>query len=247
MPMPHSAIFADTGDEPRAVYEWLDWLEGKLPYPVYRVQKGILSKDSLRVRVSKVTGKTYTQSQPPAYTRSSDGKPSGLLMRQCTTTHKLDPIYSMCWKVYRDERKRQPKAIVKIQMLIGISVDEIIRMKPSRLQYVENIYPLIDANMRRSDCLSWMKKHNFPEPPRSACVFCPFHSNEEWLRIKAIPDDFAKAVQYEEALQETLKRVDRYDGTAFLHPSLIPLSQVDFSKGVSLPLFANECEGMCGV
>ncbi len=29
-PMPTAAIFADTGDEPKAVYEWLGWLASKL-------------------------------------------------------------------------------------------------------------------------------------------------------------------------------------------------------------------------
>ena len=36
-PMPDCAIFADTGDEPKAVYEWLKWLETQLPFPVYHV------------------------------------------------------------------------------------------------------------------------------------------------------------------------------------------------------------------
>ena len=46
-PMPDCAIFADTGAEPRKVYEWLDWLEKKLPYPVYRV----MHKTGLRTAV----------------------------------------------------------------------------------------------------------------------------------------------------------------------------------------------------
>ena len=33
-PMPDCAIFADTGDEPKAVYEWLVWLETQLPFEV---------------------------------------------------------------------------------------------------------------------------------------------------------------------------------------------------------------------
>ncbi len=246
-PMPQCAIFADTGDEPQAVYEWLNWIETKLPYPIHRVQKGILSVDSLHIRVSKVTGKTYANSQPPAFSQKSDGTASGLLDRHCTSSHKLAPIRSICWKIYREERKKNPGIPVKIKMLIGISIDEIIRMKPSDSRYIENTWPLIDAGMRRSDCLAWMKNHGFPEPPRSACVYCPFHNNEEWLRIKAVPTEWNKAVEYEKALQASLKQVDRYDGTAYLHPSLVPLADVDFSKGTSLPLFGNECEGMCGV
>ena len=41
----HGAIFADTQDEPRSVYDWLMWLEKEIcrspfPYPVYRVTAG---------------------------------------------------------------------------------------------------------------------------------------------------------------------------------------------------------------
>lgn len=33
-PMPQAAIFADTHAEPKAVYEWLEYLESVLPFPV---------------------------------------------------------------------------------------------------------------------------------------------------------------------------------------------------------------------
>ena len=41
-PMPDCAIFADTGAEPLAIYQHLDWLETKLPFPVHRVSAGNL-------------------------------------------------------------------------------------------------------------------------------------------------------------------------------------------------------------
>ena len=33
-PMPDFAVFADTQAEPKSVYDWLDWLEKQLPFPV---------------------------------------------------------------------------------------------------------------------------------------------------------------------------------------------------------------------
>lgn len=48
-----AAIFADTGWEPRHVYEWLDWLEKQLPFPVYQVQHGNLRADTLAKRGGK--------------------------------------------------------------------------------------------------------------------------------------------------------------------------------------------------
>jgi 3'-phosphoadenosine 5'-phosphosulfate sulfotransferase (PAPS reductase)/FAD synthetase len=42
---PDCAIFADTGWEPKAVYQHLDRLERCLPFPVHRVSKGNLRDD----------------------------------------------------------------------------------------------------------------------------------------------------------------------------------------------------------
>ena len=44
-PRPDCAVFADTGWEPREVYDHLDWLEGQLSFPVYRVQRGNIKED----------------------------------------------------------------------------------------------------------------------------------------------------------------------------------------------------------
>lgn len=47
VPAVDCAIFADTGWEPRAVYEHLTWLEGVLSYPVHRVTAGNLRQHVL--------------------------------------------------------------------------------------------------------------------------------------------------------------------------------------------------------
>jgi hypothetical protein len=52
-PMPEAAVFADTQREPKAVYEWLKWLETQLPFPVLRVTKGDLYANAVRLRTSK--------------------------------------------------------------------------------------------------------------------------------------------------------------------------------------------------
>ena len=65
-PMPVAAVFADTQAEPASVYKWLDWLETQLPFPVYRVTAGSLTKESLRVYVNKKTGNPYLRALIPA-------------------------------------------------------------------------------------------------------------------------------------------------------------------------------------
>lgn len=135
-------------------------------------------------------------------------------------------------------------------MWIGISRDEAHRMKPSRVDYIENYWPLVNKGMSRNSCLEWMEKNKFPTPPRSACVFCPFHHDSEWKRLKEIePEEWSKAVEFEISLQAAAKTQEVLIGTPFLHQSCKPLSEVDFiePKETQGLLFGNECEGMCGV
>ena len=63
---------------------------------------------------------------------------------------------------------------------MGISWDELQRQKINQIKYITNIYPLIEKQIRSYQCLKYMEDNNYPKPPRSACTFCPYHSNEEW-------------------------------------------------------------------
>jgi len=249
-PMPDCAIFADTGAEPKGVYDWLDWLEQKLPFPLHRVQKGDLSKDELRVARSRKSGKLYLKQSIPAFVLSPEGK-KGLLGRKCTADYKIVPIQQLVRKL--TGIKRQGKGVVGAEMWIGISTDEAHRMKPSRVDYIRNTWPLIDAKMSRDDCLRWMRNKGYPEPPRSACRFCPFHSDEEWSRLKTEePAEFALVEQFERDLQAAAKSQEALKGIPFLHDSMRPIGDVDFQQKATethkqLSMFGNECEGMCGV
>lgn len=249
-PMPDCAIFADTGAEPNSVYEWLDWLETKLPFPLHRVQKGNLSVDELRVVRSRKSGKLYLKQSIPAFVLSPEGK-KGLLGRKCTSDYKIIPIQQLVRKL--TGINRQGKGVVGAVMSIGISTDEAHRMKPSRVDYIENTWPLIDAKMSRADCLQWMRDKGYPEPPRSACRFCPFHSDEEWLRLKTDePEEFALVETFEKELQAAARSQEVLKGIPFLHDSMRPIGEIDFSAKETeshkqISMFGNECEGMCGV
>lgn len=232
-PMPDCAIFADTQAEPAKVYEWLDYLEKQLPYPIYRVTAGSLTEKSLDLKTAKA-GHHYLKHAIPAFTLSPDGK-KGLRGRHCTLDFKIVPI------------KRKVREICKgkkVTVWLGISLDEVIRMKPSRVKYIEHIWPLIDKRMTRRDCLKWIKEHGYPVPPRSACIYCPFHSKEEWKALTS--DEMAQAIDYEKRMQAQYAKVEKITTIPFLHKSLKPLSEVDFET-TEPDLFGNECEGMCGV
>ena len=45
--------------------------------------------------------------------------------------------------------------LTAVELWLGISTDEAIRMKPSRDRWIQNRYPLIEAGMSRRDCMDW--------------------------------------------------------------------------------------------
>jgi hypothetical protein len=242
-PMPNCAIFADTQSEPASVYRHLDWLERQLPFPVYRVTVGSLRDEIL----GAMAGANRMDARPPFFTLSG-----GMLNRQCTQDFKLRPIQRKVRELIGlKPRQRGPKHPVVTQW-IGISQDEAIRMKPSRLRYVTHRWPLIEMTMRRSDCLRWCEKQAYPTPPKSACTFCPFHDNAQWRSLRdGDPEAFAEACKIDEAIRPGMPGPRRPKGEQwFVHSKRIPLSKVDLSTAEDrgqCNLFLNECEGMCGI
>ena len=238
-PMPKCAIFADTQDEPEEVYYWLEKLEKWLPFPVHRVTAGSLAAHVTKPYFSKKNNK-MTAYSIPAFVKNADGT-TGHMTRQCTSEFKVQPIDKEITRQMRDS------GVKKAIKWIGISLDEIHRMKPSRRSTVTHIWPLIDHRIRRHDCLEWMKKHGYPKPPRSACIYCPYHSNSEWGELS--DRAFLEASEFEKRLQETHRKIGA-TGVPFLHRSMVPLREVDFSTDEDhgqQVMFGNECEGMCGV
>ena len=244
-PMPIAAIFADTLAEPQSVYTWLNWLETQLPFAVRRVTQGHgLQQDTLKVRKRADGRGNWVRSGIPHYSINADGS-AGHGPRQCTADFKLAPIL-------RETRKllKQHGAQRAIQW-IGISLDEAHRMKPSRVKYALCRWPLIELEMKRYHCVNWLRNRGL-RAPRSACVFCPYHSNAEWKRLKEEePQEFERAVRFEKAYQAAKASTVSAPGfVPYLHASRVPLDQVDFSTDLDrgqLSLWGNECEGLCGV
>lgn len=249
-PMPDAAIFADTQGEPKAVYQWLDWLETQLPFPVHRVTRGNLAEDSLVLRVSGKSGNVYMKGLIPAYNVRPDGSVA-LFGRRCTADYKVVPILAKVRQLVAIPRGCKD---VRAVQWIGISTDEAHRMKPARVPWVENRWPLIEANMSRQACLVWMAKNGYPQPPKSACSFCPFHSDEEWKRLRDLdPEEFSRVAELEKRIQYAASKQTgsaRTQGVPYLHRSGVHIDQVRFAEApakAQLDLFGNECEGMCGV
>ena len=189
---------------------------------------------------SKKSGKMYMQSIIPAFIEGH-----GLLGRKCTRDYKIVVIRREVKKLLGlSKQDRWPKDMVVSQWL-GISLDEMQRMKTSVEPWMEFRHPLIELKMTRGHCLEWMRDNGYPEPPRSACVFCPFHSNKEWNNLD--PDELARAAQFEVDIQAIAKDDEVIRGTPYLHAARIPLLEALGTDQPEQLSFLDECAGMCGV
>ena len=245
VPMPDVAVFADTGAEPAPVYEHLQWLMSGnvLPFPVVIVSRGNIRTDLLAGVNS--TGRRFVT--VPFYGRTPGGEQM-MARRQCTSEYKLKPIRA--WVVAEALRRTGARPRPGFcEMQIGISLDEVERMKPSRVRYIVNTHPLIDLRMRRWDCLRWLERHGYPQPPKSACTFCPFRRNEEWRWLRdRDPAGFEDACRVDEALRENGK-AGRFLSDLYLHRTMRPLREADIRSDEERGQrnWLGECEGMCGV
>lgn len=249
-PMPACAIFADTQNETQSVYRWIEHVLKPNCEPHFNiliVSKGDLGATAARPRISASTGKIYSKPAIPFFVLKEPGKPPGRgARRQCTSDFKIEVIQRALREVLGIKQGGQA---VLVKQWLGISTDEAHRARDSQKPWIQNVYPLIDKGMSRKDCQDWLKKNGFPEAPRSACVYCPFHSDDEWLRLKnAESQEFAKAVKWEKRFQAVAALPNSsMVGKPFLHRSCVPLDQVKFNVGTNSHSWGEECSGNCGV
>lgn len=245
---PDVAIFADTGWEPKRVYEHLTWLEKEVGHiiPIIRVSNGNIREDVLR---HVATGSRVAN--PPFYVRRSDGT-DGMLHRGCTKEYKIIPINRKIRELVGVKPgERVPDGIL-VEQWYGISLDEAHRMKMSKDKWIVNRYPLVEKRMDRHSCLLWLERHGYPRPPKSACIGCPYHNIQYWRELRDnYPDEWAEALEWDAAIRRGMKGVI---GECFLNRHLLPLDELDLrttrEKGQLTFFeddFGNECEGMCGL
>ena len=106
---------------------------------------------------------------------------------------------------------------------------------------------MVEKEISRKQCLEWMEKNNYPRPPRSACTFCPYHSNKEWRLIKENKEEWDSAVEFDKKIRNGFVK-GNLESELFLHKSAVPLEDADLDeKNDQQDLFDDDCEGMCGV
>lgn len=172
------------------------------------------------------------------------GHNGDLLLPAFTQTGKLPTFCSDEWKKLVVRRKLRslgygPKK--PVLMWLGMSLDEIDRLKESDKKWVKNHWPLVfDVKTRRHECELLITSCGLPIPPKSACWICPNLNNSEWQEIRLNdPQDFQNAI-----LVDAQVRANDKNGGVFLHSQTVPLAEADFTvKEKRLPLL--ECANFC--
>lgn len=130
----------------------------------------------------------------PIPVRMDNGAPG---TRSCTMDFKLRVM--LRWHKLRGATDESPAHVG-----IGFTVDEMHRVgraRPRPMEIVE--YPLIDLNLRRSDCERIIRDAGLPVPPKSACWFCPMHKPSKWSEMRRDrPETFDAACALEDLLNE---------------------------------------------
>ena len=256
IPKADVAVFGDTQAEPVAVYKHLAWLRTINDPPIVIRSRGSLTQNLIDGCNS--TGQSFISI--PAFTAPNqrvrqENFKIGMIRRQCTSEYKLQPVERY---VRRELLKCAPGKRIPtktyIRQWFGISADEVGRSTriEARMKHPWRAsFPLIDMGMTRADCVKWLEGRVPHKTPRSACVYCPYKSDAEWLALQESPEDWAEAVRVDEAIRDHDKKAVCTQGLneeLFLHRSCIPLVQVQFNPKVNdkLPAYASECIGMCG-
>ena len=228
---PDYAIVSDTGCEPSYVYEYLEWLinycKTVYNFDIIVVKKGDLTNDV----IDYVQGKTKRVSQLPFFL--GDG---GFIMRQCTPDYKIAPVRKKIQEIRGSKR---------VRLWIGISLDEQERVRISNVKYIDHYYPLVDNRITIDQIIQWFITNGVPEPGKSACTICPFHSHSYWQVLKkSYPLDFEKACVFDDAIRNYPKLRSK----AYLSNKRKPLREIDFEQVPSLfPELIEECYGLCGL
>jgi hypothetical protein len=117
---------------------------------------------------------------------------------------------------------------------------------------------ILPCRESRADCGAWLAKH-FPDRtfPRSACVGCPFRSNEEWRDMRDNrPEEWADACDFDEAQRVAHPPRPVPPRLLFCAPSvhrqLVPLREADLcgrgeAKGGGCGTLFDGQDGLCDV
>jgi len=195
-------IFANTGDDSEHPDSIAYVREIAIPYgKEHGIEVVEVAREgSTLLQVAMGEGEENEASNFPLPFYGETGPPLG---RSCTSKWKIAAIT-------KELRRRGCSAKNPAHVAIGISMDEIQRAKAEGYQDPEFKiqilhYPLLQHGMNRHDCMKLIADEGLPEPGKSSCYFCPFHSRDAWQHLRETrPDLFEQSVQLERRYKERL-------------------------------------------
>jgi hypothetical protein len=224
LPKPDYAIHADTRHEMSGTYahaeKWTPWL----------LERGI--------KVITVSADNTSPTYPgagqgikiPAFGEKGQTK------RQCTNDWKIRPIRKFVRRLIDSPRSSH------VDMWQGISIDEWQRMRSSDVNYISNVYPLVDRRMSRASCVNWLETKGLDIPPKSSCTFCPYHSGPTWKELKRDGgSDWMEAVNVDADIR------NKFPGRVYLHrarvnlPNAVNIPEDHGAKQLELPCDSGYC------
>ena len=135
-PMPDCAVFADTHWEPPTIYTHLEWLAGNLAVPLYIVDNGRSLREDAKALTNHSGNRNFVDL--PVYLKGSHGQGDGMGRRQCTEHYKIAPVRRKIRTLLGLTKGQRVPADTAVELWLGISTDEAIRMKPSRDRWIQN-------------------------------------------------------------------------------------------------------------
>jgi len=251
---PDFAIFADTGGEPKEVYDYLalikDYVKKEFDFDIIIVKPKTNIIEDLLNPVTSKNGNTYIKNQPPLFIKRNDDGNIYMIQRICTEKYKINPFHRYIKKRLHI-KSNNPEQSKMLELWMGISMDEMQRMRVSQDWYAVLRYPLIEMEMVRNESIKYVEKFGLPTPPRSACTFCPYHHDYDWKRLKHnSPKEFKQVAKLERAMQEGTKENPGYHGIPYFHRSCENIGEVNFGEeqyDLFGDGFLDECDGVCGI
>jgi len=155
------------------------------------------------------------------------GSNGGRLMQGCTDK----------WKVQAIRQELRRKGAKTAESFIGLTMDEVHRMRPSNRKWHTHRYPLIeDERIYKSTVYVELGKRNIPFLLSSECDMCPHKNRARWQRTS--PEMIEKIARIEEG----------FGGTQFFTPQRIPLKEALKKWEGQTEMVLDSCDsGYCGV
>jgi hypothetical protein len=124
----------------------------------------------------------------------------GPLRRECTRHFKVNPGKRRVRELLGFDPTKPPHPRPgSVEQSFGFTLDEFERLKPSRVKFIVNRFPLFEHKMTRMDCVRFLQAHDLPVPGKSACVCCPYRPASEWLKMREeSPGEWREAVEFDE-------------------------------------------------